>query len=98
MLLTACQHLPVIHRRQELTPPGLHGSTTGAHPCLYIPYYNRATVLTCTAFDVALVSWYVLEVLRRCDTLQRVADGIIAACVGLVSAAAERYKLREKRL
>lgn len=33
--------------------------------------------------------WYALEVLRRCDVLQRVAGGIIAACVGLVSRAVE---------
>ena len=36
------QHLPSIRTRQELTPPGWHGSITrGAplHP--YIPYYNR---------------------------------------------------------
>ena len=45
-----------------------------------------------------LVSGYALETLRRCDTLQRGAGGIIAACVGLVSWSAERYKLRENRL
>ena len=55
----------------------------GAHP--YIHYYNRAAVLACTASGVAVVSWYMLEVLRRCDTLQRGAGGIIAARVGLVS-------------
>lgn len=42
--------------------------------------------------------WYVLEVLRRCDTLQSGAGGIIAACVGLVSWAVERDKSQEKRL
>ena len=42
--------------------------------------------------------WYVLEVLRRCDTLKRGAGGIIAACVGLVSAAVECDKSQEKRL
>lgn len=34
----------------------------------------------------------------RCDTLQRGAGGIIAACVGLVSAAVECDKSQEKRL
>ena len=47
---------------------------------------------------VAVVSGMRWRAFGRCDTLQRVADGIIAACVGLVSAAAERYKLQEKRL
>ena len=31
-----------------------HGSTTGVRP--YIPYYNRAAVLTCTASGVVVVS------------------------------------------
>lgn len=61
------QHLPAIHIRQELTPPGLHGLRYAAlsgmglynmgaplHP--YIPYYNRAAVLVCTASGVAVVS------------------------------------------
>lgn len=52
------------------------------HP--YIPYYNRRAVLTCIASGVAVVSWHALEVLRRCDTLQHGAGGIIAVCVGLV--------------
>ena len=64
----------------------------------YIHYYNRAAVLTCTASGVAAGIWYVLDVLRRCDTLQRGAGGIIAACVGLVSAAVECDKSQEKRL
>lgn len=34
-----------------------HGSITGRTPApLYIPYYNRAAVLTCTASGVAVVS------------------------------------------
>lgn len=57
------------------------------HP--YIHYYNGAAVLTCTASDVVSSIWYALEVLRRCDVLQCGAGGIIAACVGLVSAALE---------
>lgn len=55
----------------------------------YIHYYNRAAVLSCIASGVALVSWYALEVLRCCDTLQRGASGVISACVGLVSRAVE---------
>ena len=55
----------------------------------YIHYYNRAAVLTCIASSVASGIWYVLEVLRRCDTLQRGTGGIIAACVGLVFVAVE---------
>lgn len=42
--------------------------------------------------------WYVLEVLRRCDVLQRGAGDIIAACVGLVSWAVEWVKSQEKPL
>jgi hypothetical protein len=55
-------------------------------------------VLACTASGVASGIWYALEVLRRCDTLQRGADGIIFAFSGLVSAAVEWYKPQEKRL
>ena len=55
----------------------------------YIPYYNRAAALSCTASGMASGVWYVLEVLRRCDTLQRGAGGIIAACTGLVFVAVE---------
>lgn len=55
-------------------------------------------MLPCAASGVALVSGYALETLRRCDVLQRVAGGIIAACVGLVSAAVECGKSREKPL
>ena len=73
-----------------------HGSITEMHP--YIPYYNRAAVLTCTASRCGVGIWCALEVLWRCDTPQRCTDGIIAACVGLVSWAVERYKLQEKRL
>jgi hypothetical protein len=39
-----------------------------------------------------------LEVLRRCDTLQRGASGVIYAFAGLVSAAVEWGKSQEKRL
>ena len=64
-----------------------HGSITGVRP--YIHYYNRAAVLSYTASGRGDGIWYALEVLRRCDVLQRVAGGIIAACVGLVSRAVE---------
>lgn len=53
-------------------------------PRPYIHYYNRAAALTCTASRRGAGIWYMLEVLRRCDTLRRGARGIIAACVGLV--------------
>ena len=46
-------------------------------------------MLTCTASGVASGIWYALEMLRRCDTLQRGAGGIIAVGVGLVFAAVE---------
>lgn len=55
-------------------------------------------MLTCTASGVALVSGYVLEVLRRCDTLQCDAGGVISAFVGLVLLAVEWVKPQEKRL
>ena len=42
--------------------------------------------------------WYALEVLRRCDMLQRVAGGIIAAFACLVFAAVEWDKSQEKHL
>ena len=45
-----------------------------------------------------LVSGYALEVLRRCDTLQRGTGGIIAACVGLLFAAVEWGKSHETPL
>nr|DAR49254.1 MAG TPA: hypothetical protein [Caudoviricetes sp.] len=75
-------------------PPGWHGSITGARP--YIPYYNRWSALSCTASGVALVSGMRWRSSGRCDTLQRGAGGIIAACVGLVSWAAERAQAPEK--
>lgn len=64
----------------------------------YIPYYNRAAVLTCIASGVASGIWYVLDVLWRCDTPQCGAGGIIAACVGLVSWAVELGKSQVKPL
>lgn len=64
----------------------------------YIPYYNRAVVLACTASRRGVGIWYMLEALRRCDTLQRGAGGIIAACVGLVSWAVERVQSQERPL
>nr|DAI21877.1 MAG TPA: hypothetical protein [Caudoviricetes sp.] len=77
---TACDLLHCLAWIHNRGVPFLHS---------YIPYYNRRSVLNCTASGVALVSEYALEVLRRCETLQRSAGGIIAACVGLVFAAVE---------
>lgn len=45
----------------------IHSRKHPLHP--YIPYYNRAAVLSCTVPGVASCIWYALEVLRRCDTL-----------------------------
>jgi len=64
----------------------------------YIPYYNRAAALSCTASLCDGGIWYALEALRRCDTLQHGAGGIIAACFGLVFSAVEWGKLQENRL
>lgn len=73
-----------------------HGSITGAR--LYIPYYNGAAVLTCTASGVAVVSGIGCKASGRVYVLQRVAGGIIAACAGMVSAAIEWGKLQETPL
>ena len=81
------QHLPAIRTQWEKTPPGLHGLRYSAPS--YMPYYNRAVVMTCAASGRDGGIWYVLEVLRRCDTLQRGASGVIVDCIGLVSLAAE---------
>ena len=74
----------------------IHNRGAPLHP--YMPYYNRASVLTCAASWRDGGIWYALEALRRCYTLQRGAGSIVAACVGLVSAAAEREKSQEKPL
>ena len=74
-----------IHNRAHRCPP-------------YIPYYNMAAVLTCTASGRGDGIWYVLEALRRCDTLQHCTGDIIAACVGLVFAAGEWGKRQKKHL
>lgn len=66
------------------------------HP--YIPYYNRAAALAYTASGVASGIWYALEVLRRCDTLQRGAGGVISAFAGLVLYAVKWVKLPETHL
>jgi hypothetical protein len=76
--LTRCQANARCRKHRD--PAGL---AWPLHP--YIPYYNRAAVLGCTASGRDAGIWYVLEVLRRCDTLQRGAGGIIAAFAGLVS-------------
>ena len=78
------------------TPPGWHGLRYAASS--YIPYYNRAAELTCTASWRDGCIWYALEALRRCDTLQRGASGVIVDCIGLVSAVVEWGKSQEKRL
>ena len=73
-----------------------HGSITGGAP-LYT-FYNRRL---CWPVQRPAWRWYLgmcWMASGRCDTLQRGTGGIIAACVSLVSAAAERYKLLEKRL
>ena len=57
-----------------------------------------AAVLTCAASGRDGGIWYALEALRRCDTLQRGAGGIIAVCVGLVPWAVESVKSQEKSL
>lgn len=69
--------------------------TVGADPAGLAWY---AAVLTCAASGRDGGIWYALEALRRCDTLQRGAGGIIAACVGLLSATVEWCKSQEKRL
>ena len=61
----------------------------------YIPYYNRRSVLTCTASLRGGGVWYRLSVSGRVYALQRVAGGIIAACVGLLSWAVERVQSQE---
>ena len=66
------------------------------HP--YIPYYNRAAALTCAAPGAASGIWYMLEMLRRCDTLQRDAGDVISAFAGLVLYAVEWVKLPETHL
>lgn len=63
-----------------------------------MPYYNRAAVLTCAVSGVASGIWYALEALRRCDTIQRGAGGVIVDCIGLVSAVVEWGKSQEKPL
>lgn len=77
-----------------------HGSITGrgAHCCTLIYPIIIGGCAELHSVRHSGCIWYVLEVLRRCDTLQRGAGGIIAACVGLVSATVEWGKLQEKRL
>ena len=69
------------------TPPGWHGLRYAAPS--YMPYYNRASVLTCAVSGRDGGIWYALEELRRCDTLQRGAGSVIVDCIGLVSAVVE---------
>lgn len=54
-------------------------------------------MLTCTASGVAVVSGIGAGRPGVCDTLQRGAGGIIAACVGLISTAVEWGKSPEMR-
>lgn len=75
------------------------GSVTVAHPCtlIYLIIIGRLCwPVQRPAWRWYL--WYMLEALRRCDTLQRGTGGIIAACVGLVSAVVEWGKFQEKPL
>lgn len=55
-------------------------------------------MLSCTASGRGAGIWYGLEALRRCDTLQRGAGGVISAFAGLVSAAVEWDKPQEMPL
>ena len=57
-----------------------------------------AAVLTCAESGSGGGIWCALEALRRCDTLQRGAGGVIVDCIGLVSAVVEWGKSQEKRL
>ena len=78
------------------TPPGWHGlryaALSGMDPrqcrthAPLLPYYNRAAVLACAASGVAVVFGIGCGASGRWQTLQRGAGGIIAVCVGLVSA------------
>lgn len=69
--------------------------TAGADPAGLV--WSEAA-LTCAASGSYGGIWYALEALRRCDTLQRGAGGIIVACVGLVSAVLEWGKSQETPL
>lgn len=77
------------------TPPGLHGLRSAA-PIIYIIIIGGCADLYSVRRDVGI--WYVLDVMRRCDTIQNGASGIIAACVGLVFVEVEWDKLQEKPL
>lgn len=46
-------------------------------------------MLTCAASGCDGGIWYALDVLRRCDTLQRGAGEVISAFVGLLFAVVE---------
>lgn len=75
------------------TPPGWHGLRSS-----YIPYYNRRL-----CWPVQRPAWCLVSGMRwmccgGCDTLQRGTDGIIAACVGLVSYVVGLVKLQETPL
>ena len=92
---------PIVPRRPPRSccwtaPPGLHGLRSAAPS--YMPYYNRSAALACIASLRGGGIWYALEALRRCDTLQRGAGGVIVDCIGLVYAVVECGKSQEKRL
>nr|DAS23686.1 MAG TPA: hypothetical protein [Caudoviricetes sp.] len=76
-----------------------HGSITGAHRCtlIYLIIIGRLR-WPVQRPGVVVVSWYALEALRRCDTLQHCTGDIIAACVSLVFAAGEWGKRQKKHL
>ena len=64
----------------------------------YIPYYNRAAVLSCTAFGVAVVSGYRCRASGCVCALQRGVGGVISAFAGLVLYVVEWVKLPETHL
>ena len=67
-------------------------------PPSYIPYYNRRSAFACTASRRGGGIWYLWRASGRWQTIQRGADGIIAACVGLVSWAVELVQSQGKPL
>ena len=99
--LSRCAECSTCQRSADVrscTPPGLYGLRCAAplHPYIYLIIIGGCADLYSVQRSGGI--WYMLEVLRRCDTLQRGAGGIIAVCVGLVSWAVKLGKSQEKRL
>lgn len=65
---------------------------------IYIPYYNRAAVLTYIASGAAVVSGYRCRASGRVCVLQRGAGGVISTFAGLVFVAVECGKSQKKPL